>query len=198
MTVKDRRVRRTKQFLEDGLLQLLQEKSIKNITVRELTERVDINRSTFYLHYMDIFDMVEKIEQQLIDDFYDEWESNRCRECTLQEEVYQFMEISLSYIKKHRQKVLILCSKNGDRTFIERLAEVNFKQARVWIRSLLGEQAEERQVDLATTFFCNGCVAVENKWLVDDEMQDPEEILKLMFQLVLNGAKGFVTKENEL
>ena len=50
----DRRVRKTKSQLRKGLARLMQEKSIGEITVKELVEEVDINRSTFYLHYSDI------------------------------------------------------------------------------------------------------------------------------------------------
>jgi len=62
---RDRRVRKTEEQLVKGLTKLMKTKSIKNITVRELADEVDINRSTFYLHYKDIFDMVEKIENEL-------------------------------------------------------------------------------------------------------------------------------------
>ena len=41
---EDRRVRKTKEALRNGLLQLMQEKQINEITVKELTELVDINR----------------------------------------------------------------------------------------------------------------------------------------------------------
>ena len=51
----DRRVRKTKAQLRAGLARLMQKKSIKEITVKELVEEVDINRSTFYLHYTDIY-----------------------------------------------------------------------------------------------------------------------------------------------
>ena len=51
----DRRIRKTKAQLRAGLAKLMQEKSIKEITVKELVEEVDINRSTFYLHYSDIY-----------------------------------------------------------------------------------------------------------------------------------------------
>ena len=46
----DRRVRKTKAQLRAGLAKLMQTKSIKEITVKELVDEVDINRSTFYLH----------------------------------------------------------------------------------------------------------------------------------------------------
>lgn len=64
----DRRVRKTRAQLRAGLATLMQKKSIKEITVKELVEEVDINRSTFYLHYADIYQMLESIENELMDE----------------------------------------------------------------------------------------------------------------------------------
>ena len=64
----DRRVRKTKAQLRAGLARLMQKKSIKEITVKELVDEVDINRSTFYLHYSDIYQMLESIETELMDE----------------------------------------------------------------------------------------------------------------------------------
>ena len=54
----DRRIRKTKAQLRAGLAKLMQEKSIKDSRALRLVEEVDINRSTFYLHYTDIFNML--------------------------------------------------------------------------------------------------------------------------------------------
>ena len=50
----DRRVRKTKQQLQDGFIYLRKQKDLKEITVKELCELTDLNRGTFYLHYKDI------------------------------------------------------------------------------------------------------------------------------------------------
>ena len=63
---QERRYRRTEKMILDGLTTLLQSKSIKEISVRELSDLVDINRSTFYLHYADIYDLLEKTEERLL------------------------------------------------------------------------------------------------------------------------------------
>ena len=64
---EDRRVRRTKKLLTQALTQLLQEKQINEITVKELTDLADMNRGTFYLYYKDMFDMLEKIEDGMFE-----------------------------------------------------------------------------------------------------------------------------------
>ena len=50
----DRRVRRTKTLLLQGLIQLMEVKDIKDISVKELSDLADINRGTFYLHYSEV------------------------------------------------------------------------------------------------------------------------------------------------
>ena len=62
---EDRRVKRTKKLLRDCLFRLLEHKSIKDITVKELTEEADINRSTFYFYYKDINDMMIHIQNEI-------------------------------------------------------------------------------------------------------------------------------------
>src|SRR5699024_9614754 len=70
MTQKiDRRISRTKKRLRESLTTLMQEKPVQSITVREIAELADINRSTFYLHYQDVYDMVTQIQDDMFQEF---------------------------------------------------------------------------------------------------------------------------------
>ena len=191
LSALDRRTRRTKANLEEGLLQLMETESINSITVRELTEKVDINRSTFYLHYTDIYDMIDQMEQELIDGFYDELDRNR-EERTTEEDVYHFMEKAVAKLLENRRRILILCGENGDHTFINKLAEVTYRQAHLWFQRILGENADRRHVELAISFFCSGCVALLDKWLRDSSTMNPKVVIDIMFQLVQTGSSGFL------
>ena len=71
----DKRVARTKTRLKEGLAALITEKSLQEITVKELVARVHINRSTFYLHYSDISNMLENVKQELIEEIAEVMES---------------------------------------------------------------------------------------------------------------------------
>ena len=57
------------KLLINSLAALLEEKPLKNITVRELAELSDINCGTFYLHYRDVYDMVDKLETEAFERF---------------------------------------------------------------------------------------------------------------------------------
>ncbi|CAH1191678.1 hypothetical protein PAECIP111891_00061 [Paenibacillus allorhizoplanae] len=64
----DPRVLRTRQLLKDAFVELLQEMDIEKISVNRIAERATINRVTFYLHYRDIPDMLEKMADEMIED----------------------------------------------------------------------------------------------------------------------------------
>ena len=69
MRKTDARIRYTQGVLKQALLSFLQEKPINKITVKEVCERAELNRATFYAHYSDCFALLESIENELIDAF---------------------------------------------------------------------------------------------------------------------------------
>ena len=48
--ITDRRVRRTRKLLQEGLLKLLRHKTIGDVTVKEMAEAADVDRATVYVH----------------------------------------------------------------------------------------------------------------------------------------------------
>ncbi len=56
-------------MLKDGFLDLMQQKPIQQITVKELCDHVDLNRGTFYLHYRDMYDLLDHIESEILEQF---------------------------------------------------------------------------------------------------------------------------------
>lgn len=66
MQKENRRVKMTKALLNESFLKFLEEKPISRITVKEICEDADVNRSTYYVYYSDPYDQLHKIEDALI------------------------------------------------------------------------------------------------------------------------------------
>lgn len=65
---ESRRVKLTKRILKDSLLELLQEKNIRHITVTELCQKADVNRSTFYAYYESPYDLMISMQNDIVAD----------------------------------------------------------------------------------------------------------------------------------
>ncbi|MBR6795772.1 MAG: TetR/AcrR family transcriptional regulator C-terminal domain-containing protein [Clostridia bacterium] len=70
MNVKNNKRRRESQDkIERAFIELLQTREIKDITVSELIKVTELNRSTFYANYIDVFDLADKTREKLENEF---------------------------------------------------------------------------------------------------------------------------------
>ena len=65
----DLRVIKTKKIIKESFMQLIEEKGYSKVSISEITERAMINRNTFYLHYCDKEDLVDKILEENFKNF---------------------------------------------------------------------------------------------------------------------------------
>ena len=68
----DLRVKRTTKNIKDAFYELRKKKSVEKISVKELSELAMINKATFYLHYRDIYELSDKLENELIGEIIDD------------------------------------------------------------------------------------------------------------------------------
>src|SRR5579884_3682565 len=62
------RGRETQRLLRETLLQLVEEKGFEQVTIKDITDRAGIDRTTFYLHFTDKRDLIEQTQRQVIDE----------------------------------------------------------------------------------------------------------------------------------
>ena len=63
----DRRVRKTKAAIKNAMITLLKTEKLDKITVNQIADVADINRATFYQHFLDKYDLLDQIEQEMIE-----------------------------------------------------------------------------------------------------------------------------------
>ena len=112
----NRRVQFTKTALRDAMIELICEKPLTSITVKDVCARADINRSTFYLHYKDVDSLLVAVEDYAI-------EYIRSR---FHEPAYAFDELVgfLKHMKgtpRIRELFFVLVGERGDPRFARRL-----------------------------------------------------------------------------
>ena len=119
----DRRVRKTKAQLREGLARLMLQKSIKEITVKELVDEVDINRSTFYLHYTDIYQMLQQIEEDALEEITQVMQ-NYTIDSNNTEGAFYFIVQFFNILDSNKELCLALLGPHGDMAFVERIEKL--------------------------------------------------------------------------
>lgn len=66
MTKVDRRVLKSQEAIKKAILELMAEKNFEDITIRDISDRANVNRGTIYLHYADKYDLLDKIIEEHI------------------------------------------------------------------------------------------------------------------------------------
>lgn len=177
---EDRRVRRTKKNLRENLFALLNTKPLNQITVTELTNLADINRSTFYLYYNDIYDMVEKIHQEI---YYE-----------LKEQVESFGVLSS---EEHLVKCLQFCKENSTvcKFIVNEFASSPLvTKIREAILSFVLDSTKMFDEDdprrYSTTFFNAGIFAVIYEWTIDGMQVSSEDMARFLNHLYIIAQKS--------
>lgn len=181
----DRRIRKTQTALKNGLIELLQEKNINDISVKELTDKVDLNRGTFYLHYKDIFDLLENIEEELLDEFNKILFSyapgqNEDRPLHLLEDIFTFL-------KNNATVCTILLSNNGDITFISKIKKmIRNKCFTTW--SIIFNAQKTDTFEYYYTYMLSGCIGLFENWLENGLKESPHEMALLTESFIIHGV----------
>ena len=179
----DRRVRKTKAQLRAGLARLMQKKSIKEITVKELVDEVDINRSTFYLHYSDIYQMLESIENELMDEIaqaIEEYPLNLVQYGSS----YPLIEHIFTILDNNKDICIALLGKNGDMAFVSRIEKLIADT--VLHRLSIRLPKNNRDIEYAYAFCLNGCVGMIKTWLSSENQESTQHMAELTHKLIDN------------
>ena len=146
-------------------------KKVSQITVREICEKAEINRSTFYAHYMDVFDVVEKVERHMSQGLTKAFlntmdQGENIGSCFIQlfEYIRQYQDFYRYYLNETSSTGVISLAWD---LIQERSAEI--KPETVGMRS-------ERELEFSTNFFLYGITAMIRLWLNSGCQETSEEL----------------------
>ena len=160
----DRRIGKTKKLLKKTLTTLMEEKELRKITVKEITERANINRGTFYLHYQDIYDMVEKLGDEIIIKVMKIIDKSNPIGMN-----FLFLPVLIKiieYFYEDNKFISALISLNGDPNFITKITNIMIEYTmETYKKEFVGHS--ENYIKVVTTFVVSGGIGVFTDWFKD-------------------------------
>jgi AcrR family transcriptional regulator len=153
----DPRVMRTRQQLRDALVSLIEEKGFDALTVQDITDRAGLNRATFYLHYRDKQDLLEKSLRDAIDELMTDLGASTDEHGQLIfDESMRPIKAVFEHVAQHARFFRVMMSAEGVPAFIagvrDYMAEITLK----WLSAL--------QPDLARSLVSPEIVANSLSW----------------------------------
>ncbi len=182
MEKTDRRIRRTKTLLLQGLIHLMETKDINDISVKELSDYADINRGTFYLHYRDIYDMLSQIEDDLFLEFNEILDRTLIDESAVLSPRNTLFDI-FSFLERHRDIAKVMMGVHGDLAFVNRLKDL----VKQHMYSILKQRQSASDYAYIEAFIVSGCIGVIDTWLNQPSPRTPEEMAALCCHMLDKG-----------
>lgn len=183
---ENQRIALTKRLLKESLLRLMEKKNIRNITVSELCEEAQINRSTFYNHYGCPADVLKEMEIGMVRDL-DEISRRSCSgtEWPMNKRV----EALCTYLQENRRMAKLLFRDSGiDSEFAMMLFRAQHVQSAY--EEILARAGGEDSKRLIVTFLSTGAYQMIRLWLLEDIPMTPKEIGDLVILLARQGSAG--------
>lgn len=187
----NRRVRFTRSALREALIDLILEKPLVSITVKDICARADINRSTFYLHFKDVTDILRTTEDEIIAPMHE-------RECRELQEIKEFFIDFLEQIRNNPRimKVIqVLCSEQGDPYFVRKLQTMTYEAFfDGWDMHMMPEMSEQRKL-LVFSYIISGMVSMLSTWATRAQDTPTEQVVSLLMGLMWHGLDCFAASD---
>ena len=183
----DLRILKTRKAIKDAFLTLIQTKGYERITVQDIADEAMINRNTFYLHYVDKPDLMEKLCHESMDKL------NVCFNLGMKDKDIRATDkemfiLSLSEIFKAIEANIVffrtMLSQNGHPHFSTHLKEA----IKDFFLSGIGGQDYNQKFKIGLEYMISGLVAVICMWISDPEHLIVEEVIEHLSEIHFNNV----------
>ncbi len=171
---ENQRVRLTKQLLKTSLMELMKEKPIGKIHVKEICENAEINRSTFYVYYPDPYALLDEIQNELVAhvrEHLDKIDSDAVSET--------YLEALMEYIRDHADIFRTLLCRQDNMLFQSGFVEASLSNLRKGVPLKESETVNE----YIYVYLIMGCLSMIKRWIEADFDMPCQEMASLLFTL---------------
>ena len=183
----NRRGQYTRTALREALIDLICEEPLASISVTDICARADINRSTFYLHYQGVHELLGEIENQIIAQI----EKHLVRPPSL--DTLNSLVTFLNHIRQSPRDIKLLYAlvgEQGDPHFVSRLQRLTYDAFQIgWAHRM--PEASESHKKLTFSYIVPGIISVLSAWVHGDIPEiSAEEVVALLRSIIENGVHG--------
>ncbi|MDN4618161.1 TetR/AcrR family transcriptional regulator [Paenibacillus sp. PsM32] len=177
MVKVDRRVLRTQEAIKKAFLELMSEKKFESITIQDIADRANINRATVYLHYLDKFDLIDKIIEEHI--------LNMSEICETEAELdwFESTVLCIEYLEENYLFFSTMLASEGASFFRNQFVQHNIKEFKKDIDITKGRNKGQNE-EVVAEFVANAYVGVVEWWIKNEMPYTPKEMAEKLGDLL--------------
>ncbi|MBZ1518494.1 TetR/AcrR family transcriptional regulator [Leuconostoc mesenteroides] len=186
----------TQQRIMDAFVKLVSEKGFNNLTVSNITRTAKLSRGTFYIYYLDKYDVLEKIETYLLTNmeklmqinidktisWLDDVDNNKLSAELDTYSPYRSFIRSFDFLDKNRFTLKTLLSKNGDSQFVYKLRHLIDEQIDSHYKNIFKDGNEVIPSDYTHDLLISSLISIIGHWLQKDDSESPAEIAEILIR----------------
>lgn len=177
---------RSRKMIRQAFMELLKEKEFEKITVTDIVKRADINRSTFYAHYPDVFGVIDEIQQEVLD--YTQKVLDKINFNNFFENPKPILKEIVKIAEDNHELYRLLSSSNMLVKQLQKLKMLLIERTIKTIEVPPG-YAEPFEFEFMVRFFMGGVVDVYTQWLNGEMDTSLEELTNQLANMILRTMK---------
>lgn len=185
--IEDRRNRKTTAIIEKIFIELLSKKSIDKISVTEICEKADINRGTFYLHYTDINNLSESIQDKILSNAENILTYNIENK---NNDNSDFIVPILEKLKENKSFLLSLGMNSNIDNFTKKFSKIIHKMM-IKSNDNFKLKIDNYFLEYFTSYFSGAASGIIANWLRNECKDETKKIADLILNLTLNGINYY-------
>jgi AcrR family transcriptional regulator len=180
--------KKTKASIRKAFMYLLESSTFDAITVGHIAKEASINRGTFYLHYLDKYDLLDQIEQELFEDLgkhIEQLQQTRTTMIAFDDAQTELANTLFSYILLHAPTLKIFLSNKGRAGFHYRFKESFMNNVRGNIeQNEFYRQHLHAPFEYFLSFITSAFLGLIEQWVQNDLQQTPEEMTAMYIEII--------------
>lgn len=189
--IVDRRIARTQNLIQDALVSLMEEKGFDALSVKDISVRANINRGTFYLHYRDKFDLLDRLEAGIFADIQHIIEKatfSSIEDFKKTDELLPVFEQLFDYINENASIMQTLLGLKGNPAFQTRLKNAIWNNA---FEKKFFAHIKEQKLLVPSHYFiayvASAHLSIIQEWLQKGRQESPKEMALILVNLSFKG-----------
>ncbi len=183
MEKTDLRIIKTNKILFDALLTLMKEKNFEKIKISDICEVALINRSTFYAHYEDKYDLLIALIEELKNTFLNELKENEYNSIS-KEYFMNLLKILIEHTDQNRSIYTSILSNNKNGLFLDFIMDVANRDIANRLKNNKDIINSNIPIDTITKFYLGGIINLGLDWILNKDKYTKEELLSYLDKLI--------------